>query len=176
MSSFYQTLTPKNQFNWNLPEQNQLNLSKGYFIQGKQGIGKTVIAVQFAKDWIKNNNLQPDLETNYVKFINFIEIIKIARNTFLTGDEGWQARRNMEALFDYDLLIIDDIGTEKQTEFIQEVVYSLINHRYEHLKQTFITSNFPIQEISEKYHARIASRIAEMCEIITPKNQKDLRI
>jgi DNA replication protein DnaC len=173
--TLFNTLTPKNQENWNLDDPNQLDLAKGYFIHGKQGCGKTVKAIQFAKAWLKKNEINEELETNYVKFINFLDVVKTARKTFLEGEDGWNARRQMEDLFEYDLLIIDDLGTEKQTDFVQEMVYDLINHRYEHLKQTVITSNFTVQEISEKYHARIASRIAEMCDIVFPKNQIDLR-
>ncbi len=176
MSNFYNTLTPKNQFNFNLDIQNNLDLSKGYFISGSQGCGKTAIAINFAKNWIKSQKVQEDVETNYLKFIHFLDIVKTARTAFKDNNEGWLARTLMSDLKDWDLLVIDDLGTEKQTDFIQEMVYDLINFRYENLKQTVITSNFSLAEIGEKYHARIASRIAEMCELITPKNQTDKRL
>lgn len=189
MSSFYNTLSPKNQFNWNLNLKNNLDLTKGYFIHGSQGCGKTVLAIQFCKDFLSKAKLdldemvtredgtsayRYDRETAHVRFISFLDIIKIARNCF--GEDLYNAKREMDDLKNYELLVIDDLGTEKQTDFVQEVIYELIDHRYNYLRKTLITSNYSLKEISSKYHARIASRIAEMCEIISPKDQSDKRL
>ncbi len=172
--SFRDTLTPKNKQNWDYDIPNKLDLTKGYFITGSQGTGKTVIAIQFVKSWLATHKYE--YETNHCKFITFLDIVKNARNTFKDGDEGWLARRLVIDLKEYQLLVIDDLGVEKQTEFVQEIIYDLINYRYEHFLQTIITSNFTLSEIGQKYHARIASRIAEMCSVATPTNKKDLRI
>jgi len=189
MSSFYNTLTPKNKSNWNLDLKNNLDLTKGYFIHGSQGCGKTVLALQFCKDFLSKAKLdldemvtredgtsayRYDRETAHVRFISFLDIIKIARSCF--GEDSYYVKREMDDLKNYELLVIDDLGTEKQTDFVQEVVYDLIDYRYQFLRQTVITSNYSLPEISSKYHGRIASRITEMCKAISPKDQTDKRI
>lgn len=64
------------------------------------------------------------------------------------------------------VLIIDDLGAEKATEWVSEVLYRIVNKRYEQVLPTVFTSNLAIGELSERVGDRIASRIAEMCDII----------
>lgn len=66
----------------------------------------------------------------------------------------------------------DDIGTEKDTEWAGEQMYRLINTFYEHEKHFVFTSNLSLKELAGRFGEqgdRIASRIAEMCEIIEIK-------
>lgn len=64
------------------------------------------------------------------------------------------------------VLIIDDLGAEKASEWVSETLYRIVNRRYEQVLPTFITSNLSIGELSERVGDRIASRLAEMCDII----------
>ena len=58
------------------------------------------------------------------------------------------------------LLILDDIGSEMATDWVRDTLYMLINYRMNYLKPTVITSNLYPGEISDRYHARLASRLA----------------
>lgn len=62
-----------------------------------------------------------------------------------------------------DLLIIDDFGVEKMTEFVMEKVFNLIDTRYRAEKPLIITTNLSPEEIEDKFKSRIADRIQEMC-------------
>jgi DNA replication protein DnaC len=63
-----------------------------------------------------------------------------------------------------DILILDEIGTEKPSDWVFQMLYLLINYRYEYLKQTIIVSNFGLAELQERLNDdRIPSRIEEMC-------------
>ena len=64
------------------------------------------------------------------------------------------------------LLIIDDIGVEKITDWSRQVFYTLIDRRYRNMKQTIITSNLYLDEISKNIDDRIVSRLIEMGKII----------
>lgn len=67
----------------------------------------------------------------------------------------------------YDLLLIDDFGTERGTDWEIEKLYELIDGRCENEKLTFITTNNDISNIETLVKTdRIYSRIAEMCQII----------
>jgi len=64
------------------------------------------------------------------------------------------------------VLMLDDIGSEKPTEWAMQTLYLLIDRRYREMKQTFFTSNLSLDQLSERFSDRIASRIAGMCRVI----------
>lgn len=62
-----------------------------------------------------------------------------------------------------DLLVIDDLGIEKVTEFVLEKVFTLIDTRYRSGKPMIITSNLSLEEIRKTFGERISDRISEKC-------------
>lgn len=60
------------------------------------------------------------------------------------------------------LLLLDDLGAAKGSEWVEEINYRLINHRYEHMLPTLITSNVPAGELGATLGERVASRLVEM--------------
>lgn len=64
------------------------------------------------------------------------------------------------------LLVLDDLGAAKVSEWTEEVLYRLINHRYEAMLPGIFTSNVPARELRGVLGARVASRLAEMCRQI----------
>ncbi|MCL6577035.1 MAG: ATP-binding protein [Kyrpidia sp.] len=65
-----------------------------------------------------------------------------------------------------DLLIIDDLGKEKVSDWVQQTVYEIINNRYVNNKSLVITTNMSLGDIRERYQEHgdaIVSRILEMC-------------
>ena len=64
------------------------------------------------------------------------------------------------------LLVIDDIGAEKPSEWTQERVYSVIDHRYANCLPLIVTSNLPPSKLADQIGERAASRLAEMCEVV----------
>lgn len=62
------------------------------------------------------------------------------------------------------LLVLDDFGAAKTSEWNEEVNYRLINHRYERELPTLITSNVPPKELPSALGERVASRVAEMAQ------------
>lgn len=144
-----------------------------YFLSGNPGSGKTAIALQLAKKWLKIVEADQDSEQSLVRFVTFMDLVETARKTNADGEVAYQAKQKLNYIREVPLLILDDIGTEKQTEYVDQLIYDFVNSRYENRKQTVFTSNFSIQEISNKYHPRIASRIIGMCGdtniISTPK-------
>ena len=62
------------------------------------------------------------------------------------------------------LLVLDDLGAHKGSEFREEQTYRLINHRYEAGLPTLITSNVPARQLAEHLGDRVTSRITEMTQ------------
>lgn len=77
-----------------------------------------------------------------------------------SGDEMQQVFDRYGAL---DLLLLDDLGTAKDTPFTEEATYRLINHRYERNLPTIITTNLRAGDIKDAVGDRTASRLAQTC-------------
>ena len=65
-----------------------------------------------------------------------------------------------------DYLAIDDIGTERITDWVLEQYDSVINYRYEWCKPTLFATNLSLDEMSANIGERLVSRIVEMCQIV----------
>lgn len=79
------------------------------------------------------------------------------------------SEEDFESLARTTLLVIDDLGAAKATEWTEEVNYRLINHRYEHMRPALITSNVPPRELTAAVGERVASRLTEMATRVVLK-------
>lgn len=81
--------------------------------------------------------------------------------------------RDSEELFEQharaNLLFVDDLGAAKSSEWVEEINYRLVNHRYEQQLPTLITSNVPPAELGTMLGDRVASRLTEMCTTVVLK-------
>ncbi|MEO3765408.1 ATP-binding protein [Streptomyces sp. B5E4] len=80
---------------------------------------------------------------------------------------GHDPEREMQTLARCPLLLLDDLGAAKSSEWTEELVYRLINHRYEYLRPTVVTTNLPIRELRTKLGDRVTSRLAQMTRQLT---------
>jgi DNA replication protein DnaC len=67
------------------------------------------------------------------------------------------------------VLVLDDLGAAKGTEWNEEINYRLVNYRYEHGKPTLITSNVPPKNLGAVLGERVASRLTEMATRVVLK-------
>jgi DNA replication protein DnaC len=88
----------------------------------------------------------------------------------LYGDLRPSAGRDSEKTFtkfmDAPLLLLDDLGAAKSTEWTEEVTYRLIDHRYNQCLPSIFTSNARKGELSAQLGDRTASRLTEMCHVV----------
>jgi len=63
---------------------------------------------------------------------------------------------------DIDVLVIDDFGVQKDSDWVNSKLYDLIDSRYEKEKITLLTSNSPLSDWKEKGEGRVYSRLCEM--------------
>lgn len=68
-------------------------------------------------------------------------------------------------LYTSDLLIIDDLGSEMNNSFVSSELFSIINERHLRHKNTVISTNYTLQQLSTEYSSRIFSRIYSYYEI-----------
>jgi len=77
---------------------------------------------------------------------------------------GVDTETEFRTLADAPLLLVDDLGAAKSSEWVEEINYRLINWRYERLLPTLLTSNVPPKELSASLGERVASRLIEMTD------------
>lgn len=132
------------------------NRSDNILITGKNaGTGKTHLAVSILK-YIGENFAT---ESSYVKFITFSKLMMHIRSSF--NERSVESEEFIiETYSKYPVLIIDDIGAEKVSEYSVSVLYLILNSRYEKMIPTISTTNMTSEEMSLAYHQRIVSRLA----------------
>lgn len=77
-------------------------------------------------------------------------------------------------LAEVPILIVDDVGVEKTTDFVLQSAYLLFNKREQNELPVYGTSNLTIEQIEAKLDDRIASRIKGMCHVV-PVSGEDQR-
>ncbi len=93
----------------------------------------------------------------------FTSISEIESELWAAADKGTV----YNSLKKYDLLVIDDLFAERETEYMMEIVYNVVNARYNCRKPTIITANISVADLVDSPNAnkkRIFSRIAELVE------------
>ena len=137
--------------------------SLGFYIYGNVGVGKSLLAKKVMKILLSNG---------YSTYItNIIQLMKDIKSE-LPKFKSDTLRKCQEV----DLLVIDDIGTEKPTDFDMEQMFLIINSRYENKKPIIFTSNCKLDDIVQKYDmfGRIYSRIVgttQFLEIVDNDNR-----
>ena len=84
-------------------------------------------------------------------------------------------QRNLERILSYDLLIIDDLGTEYETQFYNSTVYNIINSRINSSRPTIINTNLDYAGINKRYEARVVSRLTTIYSCLEFKGE-DIRM
>jgi DNA replication protein DnaC len=67
------------------------------------------------------------------------------------------------------VLVVDDLGAAKGSEWTEEINYRLVNHRYEHETPTLFTSNVPPKNLAVALGERVSSRLIEMTTTVVLK-------
>ncbi|MFE3774537.1 ATP-binding protein [Streptomyces sp. NPDC059122] len=75
---------------------------------------------------------------------------------------GVDSERELADVSRCPLLIIDDLGAAKASDWTEEVTYRLINRRYNHMLPTLMTTNLPISDLRTYLGDRVTSRLAQM--------------
>jgi DNA replication protein DnaC len=69
------------------------------------------------------------------------------------------------------LLLLDDLGAEKPSEWTGEVLYRIIDSRYNYERPTIVVSNLPPAELAKQIGDRLASRLTQMCRTVVIKGE-----
>ena len=153
----------------------------GLLLQGQVGAGKSFYATCIANAVIEQTSIKrepvilpvskvEEYHTYYqderAYFISAPEIVSIASDY---SDYGYDRKLELEKkVLHWELLIIDDLGAQRGTEFGSEAVFNVINARCEAGKPVIVTTNLTNEEMESAktlYEKRIIDRVYGMCPL-----------
>jgi len=126
----------------------------GLFFAAPTGAGKTHLATAILKAVIVKG--YTGVYCNVPRLLELLRDLMFDRASH--DDRGFLAR--YEAA---NLLVLDDIGAETVTGWVQDRLYLLINRRYEDMGRTIVTTNCDEATLRERVGERVESRLVEMC-------------
>jgi DNA replication protein DnaC len=151
---------------------------KGLLIIGKIGTGKTHLAVGIMKELILTRGIS-------CLFYDYRELLKEIQNSYNSTVQTTELDV-LRPVFETDVLVLDELGAVKPTEWVWDTVSLILNTRYNDNRTTIITTNFDDEPaagatnslsparaasrgetLGDRIGERMRSRLHEMCRIIT---------
>jgi DNA replication protein DnaC len=153
-----------------------LNETKGIIFCGKIGVGKTHLAIGLMRALMMNHKCTGI----YYRQGALLELIKSSFD-----DEYLSEVDILRPLKDRDVVLLDDVGTSRPTDWVIEKMLDILAVRYENKKTTIITTNYPViktiredgelkngsgvggvDTLGDRIGNRAVSRLSEMCQVV----------
>lgn len=141
--------------------------SGNLLLTGPPGLGKTFLSAAIARE-VSGDGWSVVYDTAAHVFQQF-EDRKFGR------EEDQEAQGDVARVLSCDLLILDDLGTEMTTAFVQSTLYQILNSRLLERRPTILSTNLKVAELSGRYGAQTASRVEGEYQILTFFGQ-DIRL
>lgn len=138
-------------------------VEKGLVLFGPNGVGKTHLAVGILKAVIRQKGAR-------AFFFETRELLRLVRDTYNRSAEETEMEV-LRPVLDADVLVLDDLGAERTSEWVQETLGLVVNTRYNTRRPTVFTSNLvdspdntDPRSFIFQLGARTRSRLVEMCD------------
>ena len=141
-----------------------LDNGRGLWFAGSVGTGKTTLAMLVSKAALESGRT--------VAIYSVPRLLNLLREA-MASEQG--KLDFLDRLATVDLLHLDDLGAQTQTEWVLEQLYSIINTRYEDQRSVVVTSNEFPDELAGDIGERTVSRLSEMCDVL-PLQGPDRRL
>jgi DNA replication protein DnaC len=140
-------------------------VSRGMFLEGQPGVGKTHLAVAVLKQAIQTTSARG-------LFYDTRDLLRVIRSTYDPSTRTTELDI-LRPVMTAELLVLDDLGAEKTSEWVDETMNLIVNTRYNERRLTIFTSNYPDipddtdpQSLLFRIGSRMRSRLHEMCEFV----------
>lgn len=130
-----------------------LNNPKNFFVYcGNSGLGKTHFSASVFEYMM--------LKVNSIRYWNEADLFQKIRESISDSRNHGDYIKELKILCDSEFLILDDIGSTGINEWRKEIMFKVIDLRYEMMTPTVISSNFDMHQIRTMYGERFYSRLA----------------
>ncbi len=145
----------------------RLAAGEGRWFYGDVGTGKTTLAMLISKAALESGHS--------VAIYSVPRLLADIKQTY-DGGPGYSYGELFRRLCEVDLLHLDDLGAEKQTEWVLEQLYSIVNERWQNERSILITTNLiTLEELREQVGERTVSRLTQICGGAVPVTGPDMR-
>ncbi|MBV9493911.1 MAG: ATP-binding protein [Acidobacteria bacterium] len=147
---------------------------RGLLMIGPCGAGKTHLAVAALVEIIAAG------KPGRMLFSNFQDLIQEIQASF-DNDQVPSKSELLRPLLEVDLLVLDELGSQKPTTFVQDILYYVINTRYNEERTTIFTTNYADtadakdESLTQRIGVRLRSRLYEMTNLISFAGASDFR-
>ncbi|MBM3771912.1 MAG: DNA replication protein DnaC [Acidimicrobiia bacterium] len=140
-------------------------VGRGLFLEGQPGVGKTHLAVAVLREVMQSKGARG-------LFYDTRDLLRVIRGTYNESTHTTELDV-LRPVMTADLLVLDDLGAEKTSEWVEETMNLIVNTRYNERRPTLFTSNY--EDIPDdtdpnsllfRIGYRMRSRLHEMCEFI----------
>ncbi len=148
-------------------------LDRGLLFVGPCGVGKTHLSVAILNKVLSSHDSR-------ARFVDEAELLRSLQHSY--GRDSLSSEEELlRPLRRADLLVWDDLGTGRPTDWVRETIHTIINYRYTNQRITIFSSNWKLPgkaggeglsrepTLSDRIGERLYSRVLEMCEIVEMK-------
>jgi len=131
---------------------------RSLYLHGPNRGGKTGLSVALLNRW-----MQDGIACRYWYETDLLDAINPAYDEWRRGPHAFET---LTDVLDVPVLLLDDLGCRKPSEWSEQELTRIVNHRFDANLATLFTSNYPLHELAERVSVRCAARIKEQCVVI----------
>lgn len=128
-------------------------------LYGDYGVGKTGLAVAAMREATTLRKLA-------ALFVATPDLLDKIRATYSAGYSDATANALIQSVKEIPLLVLDDLGAERPSDWVREKLFTIVNHRHDHCLPTIFTSNLSPRQLAGHVGERTAWRIVEMSTVL----------
>jgi DNA replication protein DnaC len=140
-------------------------IDRGLLLMGPVGVGKTHLSAAILRELIQTKN-------TFCLFYEFGWLLKEIQNSYNPISQTSEFKL-LEPIFEAEVLVLDELGGSKPTDWVRDTMMQIINTRYNRKKLTIFTTNYldhrrieSEETLEDRIGVRLRSRLFEMCKTL----------